>query len=226
MTDYCHSETSAAQQPATGTGHTNCKTGLIELCYLESVFPALFAPSFLMLIKSIWIGVVGLVLSLGTACAEPSSILGVVKDAKGHPVRGAEIRIETRNAGRLIRTVKTDANGRYFSAGLSAGTYRITLAVNGVVKTSINNTTVELGEPTELNFDLTSASARQTSLPEKKGKHWVWIPAFTGSRLPGRWIEVDDNGSWAADASSLNVVRISGEELQRTAHSVTIKRGQ
>ena len=138
----------------------------------------------------------------------------------------ADIRIEARNGERWIRTIKTDVNGRYISDGLPAGIYRITLVVNGAVKTSINNTNVELGEPTRLNFDLTSTSVRQASVPAKKGKHWVWIPAFTGSRLPGRWVEVDDSGSWAADASSLNVVRVSGEELQRTAHSVTIKRGQ
>jgi hypothetical protein len=55
----------------------------------------------------------------------------------------------------------------------------------------------------------------------------VWLPPFTGSRLPGRWIEVDDNGNWAAaHASSEDVVQISGEELERTIHSVTIKRGQ
>lgn len=179
-----------------------------------------------MLIKSIAIGFVGLVLSVANAWAEPSSILGVVKDAKGQPIRGADIRIEARDGQRLIRAVKTDVNGRYVSGGLPAGTYRITLVVNGSVKTSINNTTVEFGEPTRLNFDLTSTSGWQASVPAKKGKHWVWIPAFTGSRLPGRWVEVDDSGAWAADASTLDVVRISGEELQRTVHSVTIKRGQ
>ena len=179
-----------------------------------------------MLIKSIGIGFVGLILSVASAWAEPSSILGVVKDARGHPIRGADIRIEARNGERLIKTIKTDANGRYVSGGLPAGTYRITLVVNGAVKTSINNTTVELGEPTRLNFDLTSTSAWQASVPAKKGKHWVWIPAFTGSRLPGRWVEVDDSGAWAADASTLNVVRISGEELQQTAHSKDIIRGR
>jgi 5-hydroxyisourate hydrolase-like protein (transthyretin family) len=177
-------------------------------------------------IKSIGIVFVGLVLSVATAWAEPSGILGVVKDAKGQPIRGADIRIEAGNGERLIRTVKTDVDGRYVSDSLPAGTYRITLVVNGVVKTSINNTNVDPGEPTRLNFDLTQSSAWRASVPPKKGKHWVWIPAFTGSRLPGRWVEVDDTGAWAADASSLNVVRISGEELQRTVHSVTIKRGQ
>lgn len=179
-----------------------------------------------MLKKSIWVSCVRLVLSVASASAEPSSILGVVKDAKGQPIRGADIRIEARNGERSIRTIKTDVNGRYSSDNLPAGTYRVTLVVNGAVKTSINNTKVEFGEPTRLNFDLTSNSAWQASLPAKKGKHWVWIPAFTGSRLPGRWVEVDDSGTWAADASSLDVVRISGEELQRTAHSRDIIRGR
>jgi 5-hydroxyisourate hydrolase-like protein (transthyretin family) len=180
-----------------------------------------------MLIKSIRIGFVVLVLSVANVWAGPSGIQGTVKDSKGQPIRGADIRIETRNGERLIRTVKTDVNGRYDADGVSAGTYRITLVVNGTVKTSINNTTVELGEPTQLNFDLTSTSAWQASVPAKKGKHWVWLPPFTGSRLPGRWIEVDDKGSWAAaHASSEDVIRISGEELQRTAHSKDIIRGR
>jgi hypothetical protein len=166
----------------------------------------------------------------GTNTAETITVAGtlqgIVKDPKGHPIKSADIRIETTNSGKLLKTVKTDANGRYISDGLPAGTYRITLIVNGTVKASINSTKIELGEPTQLNFDLRSTSASQASAPAKKGTHWVWIPAFTGSRLPGRWAEVDDNGSWAGAASSFNVVRVNGEELQRTIHSVGIKRGQ
>ena len=175
-----------------------------------------------MLIKSIRIGFVGLVLSVASAWAEPSSIVGVVKDAKGQPIRGADVRIEARNGERLIKTVKTDVNGRYTSDGLPAGTYRITLVVDGAVKTSINNTKVELGEPTRLNFDLITTSGWQAYLPARKGKHWVWIPPFTGSRLPGRWVEVDDGGS---RASVLNMIRVSGEELRRTGNSQTFQRG-
>ena len=180
-----------------------------------------------MIIKSIWIVFVGLILSNASAWAAGSALQGFVRDSEGHPVNGADIRIETKYGGNLIKTVKTDPNGRYVSDGLSAGNYRVTLVVNGAVKSSINNTKIGLSEPTQLNFDLTSTSASQALPPAKKGTHWVWMPPFTGSRLPGRWIEVDDKGSWAAaHASSEDVVRISGEELQRTIHSVTIKRGQ
>jgi hypothetical protein len=176
-----------------------------------------------MIIKSIWIGFVAVMVCVASASAASSRLEGIVNDASGRPIQGADIRIESNNTGRLLTTVKTDAHGHYILQGLAAGNYRVTLAVNGVVKTSINNTTVEPGESTQLNFDLTH---RRASVTVQKGKHWVWIPAFTGSRLPGHWVEIDDNGSWAAEATANNIVRVSGEELQRTVHSVDIKRGQ
>jgi hypothetical protein len=179
-----------------------------------------------MLAKSLWSGFIGLILFIASAWGANSVLEGTVKDAKGHPIEGADIRIETKNGARLLTTVKTDVSGRYILDGLPAGNYRITLLVNGAVKTSINNTTLELGEPTQLNFDLTAAPGSRASVTVKKGRHWVWVPAFTGSRLLGHWVELDNSGSWAAQASSFNVVRVSGEELQRTVHSVGIKRGQ
>ncbi len=177
-------------------------------------------------LKSLRIGFVGLMLVVASAWAAGSVLQGIVKDAKGHPIEGADIRIETKNGGRLLTTVKTDVNGRYILEGLPTGNYRITLAVNGAVKTSINNATIESGETTQLNFDLTSAPSSRASVTVKKGRHWVWVPAFTGSRLPGHWVELNDSGSWAGEASSFNVVRVSGEELQRTIQSRDIKRGQ
>jgi hypothetical protein len=75
------------------------------------------------------------------------------------------------------------------------------------------------GEPTRLNFDLKAAPGSRASVTANKGRHWVWVPAFTGSRLPGRWVELNDSGSWAAEASTLDVVRVSGEELQRTSRN-------
>jgi len=180
----------------------------------------------MLLLKSLRIGFIGLMLLVASAWAASSVLEGIVKDARGHSVEGADIRIETKNGGRLLTTVKTDVNGRYILEGLPAGNYRVTLVVKGAVKTSINNTTLESGEPTQLNFDLAAAPASRASATVKKGRHWVWIPAFTGSRLPGHWVELNESGSWAAEASSYNVVRVSGEELQRTAHSVGIKRGQ
>jgi hypothetical protein len=180
----------------------------------------------MLLLKSFRIGFIGLMLFVASAWAASSVLEGIVKDARGHSVEGADIRIETKNGGRLLTTVKTDVNGRYILEGFPAGNYRVTLVVKGAVKTSINNTTLESGAPTQLNFDLAATPASRASATVTKGRHWVWVPAFTGSRLPGHWVELNDSGSWAGEASSFNVVRVSGEELQRTIHTVGIKRGQ
>ena len=169
-----------------------------------------------MFIKSIWISFVGVMLFVAGASAASVVLQGIVKDANGHPIQGADIRIEATNTGRLLTTVKTNVNGRYNLEGLAAGKYRVTLVVNGAVKASINNTTLGPGESTQLNFELKQTRA---SVTVTKGKHWVWIPPFTGSRLPGHWVEVSDGGSWTAEATANNIVRISGEELQMTVHS-------
>src|SRR5919204_6614889 len=108
-----------------------------------------------MFIKSIWVGFLGIMLFIASAFGGSSVLQGIVKDANGHPIEGADIRIQAKNSGTLLTTVKTHANGRYSLEGLPAGDYRVTLVVNGTVKTSINNTTVEANESTQLNFDLT-----------------------------------------------------------------------
>ena len=167
-----------------------------------------------MFIKSIWLGFTGVMLFVASASAAGPALQGIVKDARGHPIQGADIRIEATNTGRLLTTVKTNVKGRYSLESLAAGNYRVTLVVNGAVKASINNTTLEPGESTHLNFDLKQTRAAVTVA---KGKHWVWIAPFTGSRLPGRWVEVDDSGGWAAAAPANHVVRVSAEELQREA---------
>src|SRR5215471_18061049 len=107
-----------------------------------------------MFMKSTWIGFIGVMLFVASASATSSELQGIVKDAKGHPIKGADIRIETTNTRGLLATVKTNVSGRYSLEGLAAGDYRVTLVVNGTVKASINNATLEPGESTQLNFEL------------------------------------------------------------------------
>lgn len=170
-----------------------------------------------MFIKSLQIAFIGLVLLAASAWAAPSVLQGIVKDPKGQPIKGADVRIEAKDGGKLFKTVKTDASGHYISDALPAGTYRVTLIVNGAVKASVNNTKTKLGAPTELNFDLKPGSTSQASGSVKKGKHMVWIPPKTGTHLGGRWVEVDDNSS--AVPGSQNVDNVSAEQLERQAHS-------
>src|ERR1044071_4184866 len=103
-----------------------------------------------------------------------ASIQGFVKDAKGEPIEGTDVRIESRDGKQVFSTVKTDSKGRYFSQGLQPGVYRVTLLVNGAVMASIMNTQTKANQPTQLNFDLKPTS--QARKITKSGKHMVWVP--------------------------------------------------
>jgi hypothetical protein len=122
----------------------------------------------------------------------PASIQGFVKDAKGEPMKGTDVRIESRDGKQVFSTVKTDSKGRYISQGLQPGVYRATLLVNGAVRASITNTQTKPNQPTQLNFDLKATS--QSSNVTKSGKHLVWVPSRTGSHIGGNWVEVEDSG--------------------------------
>src|SRR3954451_10632486 len=148
-----------------------------------------------MFTKSLRVGFVGFVLSVATAWAGPSAIQGVVKDAKGQAIKGADVRIDSKDGKQQFNTVKTDAKGRYISQGLQTGIYRVTLVVNCAVKASITNTKTKADQTTQLNFDLKPVSAEQASTGQKKGKHMVWVPPATGSHIGGSWVEVDDNAT-------------------------------
>jgi serine/threonine protein kinase len=130
----------------------------------------------------------------------PASIQGSVKDAKGEPIKGAGVRIESRDGKQVFSTVKTDSKGRYISQGLQPGVYRVTLLVNGAVKASIMNTQAKANQPTQLNFDFKPTS--QAGNIAKRGKHMVWVPNRTGSHIGGNWVEVDDEGNAHFDSNS------------------------
>jgi hypothetical protein len=173
-----------------------------------------------MFTKSLKIGFIGMVLFVATAWAGPSAIQGVVKDAKGRAIKGADVRVESRDGKQVFKTVKTDGKGRYVSDGLAAGVYRVTLTVNGAVKASIMNTKATADQATQLNFDLKPVSASQASGAAKSGKRKVWVPSTTGSHIGGRWVEVPEDGS--AGAEALNVKRASGEAVRREYQRVGV----
>ena len=134
-----------------------------------------------------------------------ASIQGFVKDAKGEPIKGADLRVESRDRKQVFSAVKTDPKGRYLSQGLQPGVYRVSLLVNGAVKASIMNTQAKANQPTQLNFDLMPPS--QASKVPKSGKHMVWVPSRTGSHIGGNWVEVDDEGNphFGSNVQSYNV---------------------
>ena len=123
------------------------------------------------------------------AQAGEAGLSGIVKDSKGQPLAGAEIRIQGSDANKIGK-IHTTANGRYNYPELEAGTYSVTLVVDGVTKASISNVKTKAGEFQTLNFEILKGS-RVT--PFAPGKHYVWIPSQTGTHL-GTWLEVEGDG--------------------------------
>src|SRR6059058_1378047 len=103
-----------------------------------------------MLAKSLVLSFAGLLFVTVTVWAGTSVLEGVVKDANGRPVKGADVRIEAKNFSKIV---KTDANGRYVCDGLGVATYKVSLVINGQVKASIANARTQTGKPAQLNFN-------------------------------------------------------------------------
>jgi hypothetical protein len=158
--------------------------------------------------------VVGTLIFGGNVFGAASAVEGVVKDANGRPVSGANVRVEARNGSSSNKVVRSDTSGHYIFDGLTPGaTYRVTLLINGAIKASINNVLAKSGS-IQLNFDLRTTSLSGNPAATTKGKHYVYIPAETGSHLGGRWVEVDENGQ--SDSIGVNnVERANSEALRR-----------
>ena len=61
-----------------------------------------------MITKLLQIGAIGLMLCAANAWAGPASIQGTVTDAKGQPIKGSDVRIESVDGKQFFKTVKTD----------------------------------------------------------------------------------------------------------------------
>jgi hypothetical protein len=105
--------------------------------------------------KSLILTLVGVFLVTFSVFAGRSVLEGVVKDATGRPIKGADVWIEAKNFSKIL---KTDASGHYVTDGLAVGTYQVTLVINGQVKALIPDAKTQLDKPTQLNFDLSGKS--------------------------------------------------------------------
>jgi hypothetical protein len=141
------------------------------------------------------------------------SIEGVVRGPDGKALKDAEVRVEQKGS-KSVLTTKTDAGGHYSHARLSPGVYKVSVILDGAEKSSVNVKTTTTNS--RIDFDLKPTGA-------KKVKHYVWVPAPTGSHVGSGWVEVDDAGRNQPGASNIQTSsgELAREMLRRSTNPTT-----
>ena len=139
------------------------------------------------------------------------SIEGTVRGSDGKALKDAEVRVEGKDK-KIVATTKTDTRGHYSSTRVSPGVYKVSVVLGGAVQSSVNLKTA--ANNSRIDFDLKPAAA-------KKVKHYVWVPAPTGSHMGAGWVEVSDAGNTTPGAS--NTQTASGDLAREMSRRVTNK---
>src|SRR5262245_42935151 len=100
---------------------------------------------------------------LSSGIAEASSALGTisgtVKDAQGRPLVGAFINIRNASVNdEILKTAKTDKQGRFLAANLSPGRYFVQAKADGYKSASVETATVAASQNSVFNFTLRRAA--------------------------------------------------------------------
>jgi len=135
------------------------------------------------------------------ASAHASTLQGDVRGLDGGPSKGAEVRVDRKDKNAPVVTTKTNVRGHYSVKGISVGLYTVSIK-DGALGSSVTVKTT--GNDARIDFDLKPAAA-------KKVKHYVWVPARTGSHLGGGWVQADSPGA----ADTLSSDSLSGEAVRR-----------
>lgn len=154
-----------------------------------------------------------LLISSALVCSSlnAGTVQGIVKGQDGKAISGAEVHVSPDKTQSALQKVKTDKSGGYVFKNLPDGKrYTITAWVNRV-PTAIGNVMPRAEGAIRIDFDIKSGAVATKAA--KKAKHWVYVPATTGSHLGGRWVEVDEQGNSAA--TGLPVQTASGEQLKK-----------
>jgi hypothetical protein len=147
---------------------------------------------------------------LANAFGQKTAIQADVKGVDGRPAKAAEVRIERQDKKTAPMLVKTDWRGRMAVANLEVGTYKLTAIVAGGIQSS-QVVKAQVQKPLAVTFDMSKTPA----MVGKSKKRMVYVPAPTGTRIGGGWVEVDDNGQPTPGQKGDNVDTMSGNSLER-----------
>lgn len=105
------------------------------------------------------------------ALSQSATVKGVCKDVDGNPIADAQVVWHNNDTGRTF-SLKTDKKGAYFSLGLDAGKYTVTLSKDGKELDSVKNFQIGLDEIV-LDFDLKKSqeeTAKKSGMTAEQAK--------------------------------------------------------
>lgn len=151
-----------------------------------------------------------------------SRIEGNAVGLDGRPLKNAQVQIQLQNSKASPVTVKSDSKGRFVASVATAGKYNVAVMDRGAVVSSAAGVTVKNGQSVNANLRPAhrQVAAAANNRAPKKGKHWVWVPAQTGSSIGGHYEEVDDKaGSQGLDNTSSNTFQRMQTQARRNTQS-------
>lgn len=153
-----------------------------------------------------------------SAFAQRARIEGYAADTNGKPLKAAEGRIQQEKAETSPAVVvKTDGKGHFVAANLPAGTYTVSVLLDGTVKWSAAHVKVANGQTVQLNLSRNPAVAVAATSRQPK-KRAVWVPDTTGSRLGGHWEDEPIRGPGTDNVDTMSTHQLG--QMQNVPHQV------
>lgn len=112
-----------------------------------------------------------------TGFAMAATVQGVVRDSSGHPVAGAAVSLEGKDAGTL--TARTDSAGAYRFSALRQGTYTLRAEVTGYGHAAVESFAVAGNESKTIDLALEPAQASAPQDSHAEGPQFFDEPHFT-----------------------------------------------